>query len=374
MTFGEGKESLHEQDEELPCDHEYELRIEKGTAAAQRRLIGQEIEHSVFAVVESHDSNGHTKDVQYGMKYDDEARFIKETPAEGEHDFEMEENKSIEFSHRQALTGMVSIDDIPDEVIIHIMTLSSFGAGSLETVCPASRFSHVSKKWHRLYEKAKRDALFETNELCRVTQGLTICTYPTLATGAGNVETILDSWEPVPRTAPWWTSHCIFEGGHWRAGIDNGTNDGPFYLREGAIVPTLVVNFDRPVTIRGVSFWARNKPRLVYCFVKQPNADIPTPTEPELGKNMLYIPKALSENQGNGFYRRGRLDPSWYAELVAQKMPQGKAPTEIDTEHFDLPSILPEPLTVNVGESFCIRIFASQERGWVGINNLLLFE
>jgi len=267
---------------------------------------------------------------------------------------------------------MVSIDDIPDEVIINIMTLSFFGAGSLETVCPASRLSHVSKKWHRLYEKAKRDALFETNELRRVTQGLAICTYPRLATGAGNVETILDSWERGPH---WWTSRYNFEGGHWRAGIDNGTNDGPFDLREGAYAPTLVVNFNRPVTIRGVSFWARNKPRLVYCFVeKRPNGDTTTPTEPESGKNMLYIPKALPDTQGKALYRRGRRDPSWYAELVAQKMPQGKAPTEMDTEHFDLPSILPEPLTVNVGDLFCIRILASQERGWVGINNLLLFE
>jgi len=187
-----------------------------------------------------------------------------------------------------------------------------------------------------------KESLFATNGLRRVTQGMTIRTCP--RTRANKVETILDCWEPVRGVPKWWTSSYVFEGGHWEAQRDVLTNNGPFCVAPGRSPPTLLINFDRPITIRGVCFWARNGPRLVYCFKQQVGLDS-TPLETGSENNMLHIPRAPFKQE---FF--------WKNEWI------------------DMPTILPEPITVNVGESFGIRILASQERGWVGINNLLFFE
>lgn len=57
-AFGEGKEPLHVQGEELPYHHEYEFRMAKGTVASQRRHIRQESVPSEAGMVESHGSSG----------------------------------------------------------------------------------------------------------------------------------------------------------------------------------------------------------------------------------------------------------------------------------------------------------------------------
>jgi len=256
------------------------------------------------------------------------------------------------------------MNDIPDDAIKSIMTFAHFGVGPMEIESPASRFAHVSKKWCRLYRQATNESLFKTKELRRVTQGMTIRTCPGTATGAGGVETILDCWEKVKGVPPWWTSSYVFEGGFWDDKTDVWTDNGPFYVAQGRAAPALLIDFDRPVTIRAVVFWARNKPRLVYCFKRGPlGSHIISP------KNTLQIPKAPFKKEV--FFQN---DPVAYAKIVGQAMPQGRAAPAYYLEQFDLPTILPEPITVNVGESFGIRILASQERGWVGINNLLIFE
>mmetsp|Transcript_5519 Transcript_5519/g.8448 ORF Transcript_5519/g.8448 Transcript_5519/m.8448 type:complete len:267 (-) Transcript_5519:216-1016(-) len=266
----------------------------------------------------------------------------------------------------------MTVNDLPDEVIMEIMTFSSFGMGPMEIASPASRFAHVSTKWNHIYQKANKKSLFATNELRRVTQGMTIRTCPRTATGAGGVETILDCWKSVRGVPPWWTSSYVFEGGHWDGLVDAGTDNGPFSLVEEAFPPTLLINFDRPITIRGVCFWARNKPRLVDCYKHQQCLDS-TLSVNESEHNTLNIPKAPS--QYDRWLSSWRENPTVYSKIVAQSRPQGKEiSNESSFEQFDLPTILPEPITINVGESLGIRIFASQERGWVGINNLLFFE
>lgn len=68
---------------------------------------------------------------------------------------------------------------------------------------------------------------------------------------------------------------------------------------------------------------------------------------------------------------------AFYNLLVAEKMPQGRPAADISPEEairIQLPELLPEPLTIDEGEAFCIKILASQERGWVGINHLTLWE
>ena len=261
------------------------------------------------------------------------------------------------------------MNDIPDDVIKSIMTFAHFGVGPMELESPASRFAHVSKKFHRLYQQATNESLFKTKELRRITQGMTIRTCPQTATGAGGVETILDCWEKVNGVPPWWASSFAFEGGSWHAKKSVGTDNGPFYVKEGRAPPTLLIDFDRPVTIRAVCFWARNKPRLVYCFKR----GLPGSISFDIGspKNTLQIPKGEEPFVKKVF---GKNDPVAYAKVVGQAMPQGRAAPAYYLEQFDLPTTLPEPITVNVGESFGIRILASQERGWVGINKLLIFE
>jgi len=272
--------------------------------------------------------------------------------------------------------------DIPDDVIKSIMTFAHFGVGSMEIESPASRFAHVSKTWNRLYQEATNESSFETKELRRITQGMTIRTCPRTTTGAGGVETILDCWEKVKGVPPWWTSSYVFEGGFWDDKnalssdflydvLTGHDTHGPFYIAEGRTPPTLMINFDRPITIRAVCFWARNKPRLVYCFKEGLPGSTPFHLPLHFGspKNTLHIPKAPFKKKVFG-----KSDPLAYAKVVGQAMPQGRTAPAYYLEQFDLPTILPEPITVNVGESFGIRILASQERGWVGINNLLIFE
>ena len=71
-------------------------------------------------------------------------------------------------------------------------------------------------------------------------------------------------------------------------------------------------------------------------------------------------------------------DPRRQRDLVAQNvvrcLPQGRPASREDQARHELPQVLPDPLQVGVGERLCILILASQERGWVSINHLLLFE
>ena len=132
--------------------------------------------------------------------------------------------------------------------------------------------------------------------------------------------------------------------------------------------PTLVLTFGRKVTIRAVGLWARNKPRLIHCFIRRGSIDFKS------DRNMFE----LGPSDGgtdivsiNPISRRVK-----YNRLVAQKMPQGR-PADLSPAkaiRIQLPELLPEPLTIDEGEAFCIKILASQEREWVGINHLTLWE
>lgn len=67
-----------------------------------------------------------------------------------------------------------------------------------------------------------------------------------------------------------------------------------------------------------------------------------------------------------------RLGSPEYMRLVARDLPQGTpAKAEAILRNSELPVILPEPMT---GEKLLVEILESHERGWVGINQLALFE
>lgn len=251
---------------------------------------------------------------------------------------------------------------LPDVIIGLTMAFANYGAAKGESACPAAHFASVSKRWKHVYDTC---ACFRTNQLVRVLGWTITYSFSPGGGGAGNVETIVDSWDPPIGShtpARWWTSGLVFKGGRWRGRRNYDARGGPFDLLPGCPTPPFIqVTLLRPIRLRAIAIAARNRPRKIRllsgdgseCILNvRPPSQL---DQPELGLSIIPI------------------HSDQYMDLVAMELPQGSPPSlEAVRTNSALPVVLPEPLVCD--KRLCIYILQSHERGWVGINQIALFE
>ena len=256
---------------------------------------------------------------------------------------------------------------IPEAVLIRIMTFVDFGAAADEPTCPAARMACVCKRWHRAYSLSI--PFFVTNELQRI-PGWTIQEYYQVRrrNPASDIRTIVDSWvRPAGSRQPhWWTSGYVFHGGRWTDNYQHDSEGGPFGVRPGLHPPKLRITFLHSVHLRAVVLAARNRPRRVILSTTSDaslgghsySMTIPPPNQSDLPEMGLSSPPVRSPQ---------------YMNLVACNLPQGNPPSEAAVaRNSALPVVLPKALFC---EKFLfVTIVESHERGWVGINDMALFE